>query len=677
MIVKNLVRKIWQEERYFLLFIFIFALLLRIVYIFTIHHLPLFDSPTMDAGFHDEWAKQIAQGDFIGYGAYIRSPLYSHLLGLLYLVFGVSYYIVRIFFAILGSTSIVLIFKLAQYLFNKTAAVLASLVAALSWTFIYYDGELLDTSTALLISLLCVFVFVKVFASPTKKGYFLCGLMFGLGALTRDNFLPLIAIIFIWLIYYYRFKIKQAVSVASLFLCGAVLVISPVTIRNATVLKDFIPISYYTGVNFYLGNNPYADGRTAIVPGTRADWWGGVSDVHRIAESQMQRKLKPSEISLFWAKKAVDYIRSDIIHFCWFTLKKFFFIFDLNETSNNQNIYFFRNQSKMLRLPIFFSAWFYIPLGFLGMFFAIKDKKINVLPVFVFLLAYCVPLSFFFVFTRLRQPLMSLFVIFSGYALVRLYELFNTHKRNFINALGVYTVLFVALAFNSSGRVSLRDGHFTLGNAYMRKLDFKRAREEFNKAFGLGEPYRCRIFFQLGSLEFKEKKYSAAADYLIRTLQSDEKLTARVDEFLTQSLFIPPLFPIKFIRPQEKDDFRPLAEVFFSMGNRYASWQEYEAAEIAYKKSLTLKEDAKTNLNLGNVLSITKSEDALLYYRRAIELDEKFLPAYFNLSKELKKQNKLKEALSLLRKAINFTNNPKENAMINQEIREIEGLIKN
>lgn len=626
----------------------------------------------MDAGFHDQWAKQIAKGDFVGYGAYIRSPLYSHLLSLVYLIFGVNYYIVRFFFAILGSISVVLIFKLAKYLFNKTTAVLSSIIAALSWTFIYYDAELLDTSVALFVGLICVFILVKVFEKPTKKGYFLCGLMFGVGALSRDNFLPIIGIIFIWLLYHYRIGLKRTIAFAGLFICGALLIILPVTVRNAIILKDFIPISYYTGVNFYIGNNPYADGRTAIVPGTRADWWGGVEDVHRIAEYQMQRKLKPSEVSLFWEIKAFKYIRSDFMHFLFFTIKKFFFIFDLNETSNNQNIYFFRNESKMFRLPIFFSAWFYIPLGLLGMFLVKRDKRKKIMPIFIFLLAYCVPLSLFFVYTRLRQPIMSFFIIFSGYALVRLFELFRTEKKYFMNAFVLYTVIFAGLAFNSSKKETLKDGHFTLGNAYMCKSDLKKARDEFNKAFGLGEPYRSRIFFQLGNIEFQEKKYSEAANYFSFTLQSDDKLTAQVDEFLTKSLFIPPLFPIKFIHQEEKGGFKPLSEAFFLIGNKYASWGEYDAAETAYRKSLAVKEDAKTNSNLGNVLSTAKSDEAIVYYRRAIELDKEFLPAYFNLSQELKKQGELKEALFLLKRAKAFARDKIETEIINKKIEELE-----
>ena len=201
---QSAIKKFWAKDIYFILFIFFFSLLFRVIYIFTIDHLPLFDNPTMDAGFHDTWAKQLASGDFVGYGPYIRAPLYPHLLGLLYWIFGANYYIIRFFFAILGSISVVLIFKLTKYLFCKQSAILASFIAALSLTFIYYDAELLITSTALFINLLCVLFFTKTFKSPTKKNYFLCGLLFGIGAIIRTNLIPIVVLIFIWIILYYK-----------------------------------------------------------------------------------------------------------------------------------------------------------------------------------------------------------------------------------------------------------------------------------------------------------------------------------------------------------------------------------------------------------------------------------------------------------------------------------------
>ena len=54
-------------------------------------------------------------------------------------------------------------------------------------------------------------------------------------------------------------------------------VVLPITIRNCAVGGDAVLIASQGGVNFYIGNNPDSDGRTAIVPGTPGDWWGGTT----------------------------------------------------------------------------------------------------------------------------------------------------------------------------------------------------------------------------------------------------------------------------------------------------------------------------------------------------------------------------------------------------------------
>lgn len=653
-------------NRRLLIFIFLFALLIRLLYVFSISHNPLFDNPAMDAGFHDEWAQQMAKGDFAGYGAYFRSPLYAYLLGLIYALFGINYYIVRFIFAAIGSLGIVLIFKLTEHFFNRYTAMIAALIAGLSWTFIYYDGELLTEGLAIVINLAAVYTLVKAYEKPSLKSYFKAGLIFGIASLTRDNILPVTVIIFFWIIYLYREHLRSALKLGAVFIGGAILVISPVTIRNIVVVKDFIPISYYTGINFYIGNNPYSDGRTAIVPGTRPDWWGGVEDVHSIAESQMQRPLKPSEVSLFWAKKAFDYIASDFPGFLKRTIRKFLFIFDLNETSNNQNIHFFRKESGLLRLPVFFSSWFFIPLGILGLVLAIKEKLKKIAPVILFLSAYCIPLSLFFVYTRLRHPIMSFFIIFSAYAIYKLYEFMRSDKRRFIKNSLAWLGIFIFLGINSSSQAEqFKDGHFTIANAYMRKGNYVKAREEYNKALGLKEPYCSRTYFGLGEISLYEKKYNEAALLLSRSFYLDPSLAKNADMLLT-----------RMIGGDIRGEFKVFGEVFFLIGNSYVTSGDYGSAELAYNKALALNEDAKANVNLGNLLDNRDKEKAITYYKRAMEMDKTFLPAYINLAGSLKDINRYSEALDILVKARGFINKAEEKEILEAKIEELKALVK-
>lgn len=64
------------------------ALLVRIIYLQIQGGNPLFATPSLDELYHYQWAMQIAQGDWIGDRAFFRAPLYSYLLGIIFWVFG-------------------------------------------------------------------------------------------------------------------------------------------------------------------------------------------------------------------------------------------------------------------------------------------------------------------------------------------------------------------------------------------------------------------------------------------------------------------------------------------------------------------------------------------------------------------------------------------------------------
>ena len=85
---------------------------------------------------------------------------------------------------------------------------------------------------------------------------------------------------------------------------GCLLPIVPVTIRNQVVGDDLVLISSQAGVNFYIGNNPLSDGRTAIVPGTPGGWWEGYHATIERAERATGRDLKPSPVSRYYFGEA-------------------------------------------------------------------------------------------------------------------------------------------------------------------------------------------------------------------------------------------------------------------------------------------------------------------------------------------------------------------------------------
>jgi hypothetical protein len=317
------------------------AFLLRLIHLLELRHNdPLFLSPQMDALYHHQWALAIAAGKEFIADAYFRAPLYPHFLGLVYKLFSANQMVVRIIQSLIGSATCGLTYLLARRLVEKHQipnpksqtstkvsnpksaicnrpaegfARAAGFVMAAYPLAIWYDGELQLEG---LLTFLLMLGFVLLYRSrDTDRQWWLPGIVFGLASLARPNVLVFLAVLPVWL-FLERGRIRptcptRRTALARLALVwGAVaLVILPVTIRNYVASRQFVPIAWQAGTNFYIGNSPQSDGMTAILPGTRGSWWGGFDDVKRLAEQAMGRPLTGAEIDRYWLGKGLEFWR--------------------------------------------------------------------------------------------------------------------------------------------------------------------------------------------------------------------------------------------------------------------------------------------------------------------------------------------------------------------------------
>jgi hypothetical protein len=85
--------------------------------------------------------------------------------------------------------------------------------------------------------------------------------IFGIGALHRPTIL-IIAPILIFHVFItgQNKEFRTILQTTLLILLGAIIIISPWTLRNYLEFGEFIPISSNGGVNFWIGNNPQATG---------------------------------------------------------------------------------------------------------------------------------------------------------------------------------------------------------------------------------------------------------------------------------------------------------------------------------------------------------------------------------------------------------------------------------
>lgn len=191
--------------------VFGLALALRLIYLWQMQDNPCFTTPLMDAAYHDQWARRIAAGDWLGHEVFFRAPLYPYFLGLLYRLLGADPLAVRVVQFVIGSLTCGLTCLLGWRLASPAVGLLAGLGAALYGPLIYFDGELLlpvlETfwGVALLLCLAWAIEPGQRGATPAGEGrvwpWLLSGLALGLFALTRPNilaFAPVLAGYLIW-----------------------------------------------------------------------------------------------------------------------------------------------------------------------------------------------------------------------------------------------------------------------------------------------------------------------------------------------------------------------------------------------------------------------------------------------------------------------------------------------
>jgi len=395
--------------------IFLGALLLRGAYLWgQAENNPLFDHPMMDAKQHHEWAQRIASGEGMEPRPFYRAPAYYYLLGALYRVFGPSVAAARLAGCLLGAATCYLIARLGIALAGWRVGVLAGLVAAVYWPFIYFDAELLSTGLELFLDVALLLLLLRAGRGGSLPLFLLSGLVWGLSAITRPNilaFAPAIVAWF-WITGPAGRRAAHTLRATALVCVGAALIVLPVTARNRVVGGEAILISSNGGITFYHANNPSANGVAAVVPGARPGLVGALADMRQIPERELGRALTDGELSDYWYAKALAWIRSDPAAWGKLLLLKLWLFWSPFEIPNNQPIWPCARQAWV-------SALFWIgfpvvaPLALGGMLLVRRQWRTWFLPA-AFLVIYTATVVAFLVPARYRLPVVPVLILFAS-----------------------------------------------------------------------------------------------------------------------------------------------------------------------------------------------------------------------------------------------------------------------
>src|SRR6185436_4595822 len=130
-------------------------------------------------------------------------------------------------------------------------------------------------------------------------------------SLTRENALVFVVVILGWALVRRDASERSFVRSsrpAAAFAAGLAIVIAPVSLPNSLLGGNFYVTTAQFGPNFYIGNNPTADGTYASLRYGRGAPEYERQDATELAELSLGRRLSPAEVSSYWTDRALGFI---------------------------------------------------------------------------------------------------------------------------------------------------------------------------------------------------------------------------------------------------------------------------------------------------------------------------------------------------------------------------------
>jgi 4-amino-4-deoxy-L-arabinose transferase-like glycosyltransferase len=429
-----------SRRRFALAALFLAAFALRAAYVVAVFDDPI-RYPVLDAHAYHEWALRILAGDWLGSDVYYQDPLYPFFLAGLYALFGPGTLAVALAQAALGAGTVSLLAALGWRLFGAGPALTAGVLAALYAPALYYEALLLKAPLLLFLFTALAFALVRAAESAHPGRWLVSGLWLGLAALTRGNALLFLPGLWLWLACERRFSVGERARAAALATVGVLLVLLPVGLRNYAVAGDLVWINSQGGQNFYIGNvRSNRSGIYQAPPFLRACPQHEERDFKRVAEAQLGRTLRPSEVSSYWLGRGLEEIRADPVQFLRHSARKLAVLLNHYEVPDNYSYAFFAERVPFLRAPLP-TFGVLLPLALCGAFFARRNRSALLLGTFV--LCYAAGIVLFFNLSRLRLPMVPVMILFAGFGAWQLYQ--HAAKRDWKVVASV--ALFLAVAY--------------------------------------------------------------------------------------------------------------------------------------------------------------------------------------------------------------------------------------
>ncbi len=506
------------------LLVLLLALALRLHWWTAFRGSPLFHSPAIDEALHWEWAGRLAAGSGSPEIPYFRAPLYPWWLGLLRRA-GLGLAGSRAAGVLLGLLNLGLLFALARRRLASCSIPPLLALFGLSAALVYYEPMLLIPQLLILWllggSLLLMEGLRGLRArdedpagfSPRPVAILLlsgAGLCLGLAAIARPNALLLLPLL-IWLPWREMRRRRPAAAgriAAALLppLAGFLLPVLVVASINGWPGSGVL-LASQGGVNFWIGNNPAADGRSAVLPGVGPAWER--EDASRLASADARLREGstggppgPGEESRLYYGKGRRWLVEHPGRAAALYWRKLMLLLGPVEQGNNTSLLALSRRAPLLHGLLHVSWWIVLLPGLLGLALGYpKDGSLRRWCLGVLGL-YSLSILLFFVNARFRLPLIPFLALpgaeFLGALFLGAKSRQRVRPRRGIIAAVLLLFPLLALSVRSGGGTPGWQS-FQEGNAWFRLARPDSARAAYLEALRIS-PGLAEVRLNLGVL---------------------------------------------------------------------------------------------------------------------------------------------------------------------------------
>ncbi|CAN5593667.1 tetratricopeptide repeat protein [soil metagenome] len=491
-----------------------------------------------DMLFYNDWALRILRGVWTEHTAFYGLPLYAYLLAGIYKICGYSPFIPGLLQAACEGVTALLVYKISFAVFgeppgtrvadpgNRPGAVrwratAIGLLAALGWAFFVpaqaYSIVLMPTSWLVCSFWFVVWWIVQRRVAPGRWTLLLLGALIGFVAMGVATILFLVPLLLAAVFWRWSGRASQRAIGAALVVSGTLLGAWPAWVHNYVIARDPLFLSAHGGVNFWIGNNPVANGYPKFPPGLHAGQKAMLQDSITTAEKATGRKLKRSEVSAYWSGQARAWIREHPgawLNLLGIKIRNFWNAFRYDDLSVISTL---RDEAVILPGPGF---GLIAALALPGLLLACRRFR-NARWIAAAVLLHMTSLMSVFVTERYRLAAVPGLLIFVAFSVWALWEWIVQREYRLAG-------IFILLLLGSASFVSLRQPEPSLWalesyNSGLRALESKKlalAEQKLDLAYAY-VPENAELNFALGNLRLAQGNKDAARAFYFAVLKLD------------------------------------------------------------------------------------------------------------------------------------------------------------